>query len=355
VSHFEGLDGLRGIAALVVVCTHANQLFNAYTDKASSYLVVDFFYILSGLVIAYAYGKRLDDGLSWIGFMRLRLNRLYPMLFIGVLVAGLVFLGRQILLNTGFVTESIVLTVLSLSLLPVGLLYGLAAYPIDNPIWSLFFEFVANAVYASPLRRIGRRWRIALLALAIIVLAALAIGFGTVGSLGFVGPGSVLAGFARVAVPFSFGVALWRTKLFTKFPSLPLSVVALGLLVALFLHGSTRWAYDLAGVLIIFPAIVCFGAKARVGAHALWFCHIARRGSYPLYIMHMSVLRTVDIAYKMSHLHLGAVLPMCFGIVLSLGVSWGFLRLYDEPFRKWMERRAKARSSQTIGARVTVT
>ncbi len=336
----------------MVVCTHANQLFKLYNDNASSYLVVDFFYILSGLVIANAYGRRLDEGLPWTGFMRLRLTRLYPMLFAGVLVAGLVFLARQVLLQSGLITESIVLTILSLSLLPVGLLYGLSSYPIDNPIWSLFFEFVANAVYASPLRRIGRRWATALLVVAIGGLIALAIGFGSVGALGFVGPDSFLGGFVRVAVPFSFGIAIWQIKLFTRLPSMPFSLVALGLAAALYFHGGTRWVYDLVGVLIIFPAIVCLGARAQVGARTIWFCHLARRGSYPLYIMHMSVLRTVDMAYKMSHIRIGPFLPMCLGIVLSLLVSWVFLRLYDEPLRNWMARRS--RSKRVLGASVSV-
>ena len=275
--------------------------------------------------------------------MRLRLNRLYPMLFIGVLVAGLVFMGRQILLHTGLLTESVVLTVLSLSLLPVGLLYGLASYPVDNPIWSLFFEFVANGVYASPLRRIGRPLAFALLALVTVALAVLMVHVGTVSPLGYVGPSSFLSGFVRVAVPFSLGVAIWQLKLFTKFPSVPFSVVAIGLALALGFHGTTRWIYDLVGILIIFPALVCLGSKAHVGAITLRFCHIARRGSYPLYILHMSVLRVVDMAYKMSHIRIGPFLPMCLAIVLSLLVSWGFLRLYDEPFREWMSRRRKSK------------
>ncbi|WP_419758859.1 acyltransferase family protein [Acidisoma sp.] len=353
ISQFEGLDGLRGIAALGVVFAHANGLFKSYTDDTSSYLVVDFFYILSGFVIAYAYSSRLDQGLSWSGFMRLRLNRLYPMLFVGVLVAGLVFLGRQVLLQTGMITEAVVLTVLSLSLLPVGLLYGLASYPIDNPIWSLFFEFVANGVYASPIRRIGRMSAFVLLGLAIVALTVVAMQFGTLSCLGYVGPDSFLAGFVRVSVPFSLGVAIWRLKLFERFPSIPFPMLALGLAIVFFFHGSTRWVYDMAAVLIVFPVIVCFGSRAHVGAFSLRLCHISRRGSYPLYILHMSVLRTVDMAYKMSHIRIGPFVPMCLAILLSLAVSWGFLRLYDEPFREWMARRRK--NSRLQAARVGAT
>jgi peptidoglycan/LPS O-acetylase OafA/YrhL len=45
-------------------------------------------------------------------------------------------------------------------------------------------------------------------------------------------------------------------------------------------------------------------------------------------------------------------LPMCLGIVLSLLVSWVFLRLYDEPLRNWMARRS--RSKRVLGASVSV-
>jgi peptidoglycan/LPS O-acetylase OafA/YrhL len=321
------------------VLAHANGLFKSYNDHTSSYLVVDFFWILSGLVIAYAYGKRLDEGLPWLGFMRLRLLRLYPMLFAGVIVAGVVFVGRQILLHTGLVGEAVVLTALSLTLLPVGLLYGMSSYPVDNPVWSLFFEFVANAVYASPVRKFGRALTITLLILAIVALTILAVSFGTVSDIGYVGPTSFLAGFVRVAVPFSLGVVIWQLKLFTKFPSVPISVVGLGLACALFLHTGTAWIYDLPGVLIIFPALVCLGTKAKVSEPARKICNIAKRGSYPLYVLHMSVLRTVDMGFKMTHIKISPFVPMTFGVLLSLVVSWAFLRLYDEPVRRWMSRR----------------
>ena len=339
---------------MAVVFAHANGLFKSYYDSTSSYLVVDFFYILSGLVIAYAYGNRLNEGLSWGGFMRLRLMRLYPMLFAGVIVAGAVFIGRQMVFHTGLIGEGVVLTVLSLTLLPVGLLYAMTAYPIDNPVWSLFFEFVANAVYASPVRRFGRLWIITLLVLAIAALTAIVINVGTVSPLGYIGPVSFLTGFVRVSVPFTLGVLIWQLKLFMKFPSVPFSAVALGLAVVLFFHMNMRWIYDMVGILVVFPVLVCFGAKAKVGARASQICNIARRGSYPLYILHMSVLRVVDMAYKMSHLKIGPLLPMSIGILLSLLASWVFLRLYDEPVRRWIGKRYSG-SRAVMASRLSAT
>ena len=55
--HYNILDGLRGVAALTVVCFH---LFEAYATSHldqkinHGYLAVDFFFILSGFVVGYA-------------------------------------------------------------------------------------------------------------------------------------------------------------------------------------------------------------------------------------------------------------------------------------------------------------
>lgn len=81
---FETLNGLRGVAAMVVVAFH---WFGGLTN---GYLAVDFFYVLSGFVIAYAYGNRLRNGLSLRGFLAIRLIRLYPLYLFGTVLSTLV-------------------------------------------------------------------------------------------------------------------------------------------------------------------------------------------------------------------------------------------------------------------------
>src|SRR6478735_8621078 len=85
-SHFEILDGLRGIAALMVVIFH---VFEAYSDADPTrqiinhgYLAVDFFFLLSGFVIAYAYDDRWSRMGQW-EFYKRRLVRLQPMIIMG--------------------------------------------------------------------------------------------------------------------------------------------------------------------------------------------------------------------------------------------------------------------------------
>ena len=72
---FVTLDGLRGIAALAVVTRHAPYFRNPFFE---SYLAVDFFFVLSGFVLAHAYGQRLRGNLSILDFVKIRIVRLYP-------------------------------------------------------------------------------------------------------------------------------------------------------------------------------------------------------------------------------------------------------------------------------------
>ena len=87
---YEILDGLRGIAALMVVIFH---LFETYSKGAAfqivnhGYLAVDFFFVLSGFVVGYAYDDRWDKMTTW-GFFKRRLTRLHPMLVMGTLIGG---------------------------------------------------------------------------------------------------------------------------------------------------------------------------------------------------------------------------------------------------------------------------
>lgn len=83
--HFELLDGLRGIAALAVVIFHFMEMFITDFSKnfiAHGYLAVDFFFCLSGFVVAYAYDERIQQ-MSLKDFFRIRLIRLHPLVILG--------------------------------------------------------------------------------------------------------------------------------------------------------------------------------------------------------------------------------------------------------------------------------
>lgn len=72
---FEILDGLRGVAAIVVVVFHIFEAYSpgpAYQIINHGYLAVDFFFALSGFVIGYAYDDRWQRGMTASMFLRRR-------------------------------------------------------------------------------------------------------------------------------------------------------------------------------------------------------------------------------------------------------------------------------------------
>ena len=92
--HYEILDGLRGVAALMVIIFH---LFEAHAGGNHlvqiinhGYLAVDFFFMLSGFVIGYAYDDRWDR-MTLGTFFKRRVIRLHPMVIMGSIVGAVFF------------------------------------------------------------------------------------------------------------------------------------------------------------------------------------------------------------------------------------------------------------------------
>ena len=96
--HYALLDGLRGVAALLVVWYHIFEGFQFAGNKPvidfinHGYLAVDFFFILSGFVVGYAYDNRWGKTLTLGGFFRRRLIRLQPMVIMGAVIGAASFL-----------------------------------------------------------------------------------------------------------------------------------------------------------------------------------------------------------------------------------------------------------------------
>lgn len=96
--HYALLDGLRGVAALLVVWYHIFEGFQFAGNKPvidfinHGYLAVDFFFILSGFVVGYAYDNRWGKTLTLGGFFRRRLIRLQPMVCMGAVIGAASFL-----------------------------------------------------------------------------------------------------------------------------------------------------------------------------------------------------------------------------------------------------------------------
>ena len=109
-----------------------------------SYLSVDFFFVLSGFVLAYSYGRRLEAELSADQFIIMRLIRLYPLYFCAFLISVVV---ECLALSQGLVSAATAISRVTFAAVFFPAPFGVTLYPMNFPAWSLFYEVVANRTF----------------------------------------------------------------------------------------------------------------------------------------------------------------------------------------------------------------
>lgn len=164
---YEILDGLRGVAAVLVVAYH---LFETYYHGGTSqpinhgYLAVDFFFVLSGFVIGYAYDDRWDRMSTW-GFVKRRLIRLHPMVIFGSLFgAALFYFGDcssfPLIGDTPWYKTALIM-LWAFTMIPIPTSMDIRGWgetnPLNGPAWSLQWEYLANFLYAVLFRHFSRK------------------------------------------------------------------------------------------------------------------------------------------------------------------------------------------------------
>jgi peptidoglycan/LPS O-acetylase OafA/YrhL len=359
-SHYAVLDGLRGVAALMVVAFH---LFEAYSGGSPhrqiinhGYLAVDFFFLLSGFVVAYAYDDRWG-GMSQWRFYKRRLVRLQPMIIIGGLIGAalLAFQHSPMFprLETVAAWQVVGVMLLSFVMIPLAPSAEIRGwgeiYPLNGPQWSLFYEYVANILYAVGLRKLSIRWLAGLVgvsALALIGLLVLGPRGDVIGGWALDAKG-IQIGLTRVMFPFFAGVLLMRLgkRIKVRHGFALCSLLLVIALAAPRFGGTERlWVnglYEAACVILLFPLIVAIGAGEKdVEGPSLRVARFFGDLSYPLYITHYPLIY-VYTAWVVDH-----KIPAAQGAVVGAGVfvaavaiAWAALKLYDEPVRRWLAGR----------------
>lgn len=332
---FSALDGMRGVAALAVAQLHAGLWFLKDAPLRTTHLAVDFFFCLSGFVLAYSYADRLAaKSMARRDFGVRRFIRLYPMIFLSILL----FLPNSDLVAGS--AKFAILAVLSLLMIPAGLPMHHWGFMFNLPVWSLFFEFVASFAFVFMVR-----WRLAWwagLAVACYVIVVLTSYFNSsLDGIGFDGWRKFALGFPRVAYPFASGVIVWIIWQRSKPQNVP-PILPLAILVVVLALPRSPWAEPV--ILALIPTLVMLGACARPSRLDRVF-NWAGALSYPLYLIH------TPLYAALAWLRIGQG-PVQFAGAALLAVVAGFaaLRLFDEPVRNVLTNRWRARKLNLAAA-----
>ena len=363
--HYALLDGLRGVAALLVVWYHVFEGFQFAGNKPvidfinHGYLAVDFFFILSGFVVGYAYDSRWGKTLTLGGFFRRRLIRLQPMVIMGAVIGAASFLISGMerwdgthatlwLTFLAFVCGCLMLP--ALPGMPREVRGNGEMFPLNGPCWSLFFEYVGNIVYALFIRRLSTRL-LALLSFALCcALAWFAVtdqsGYGSIGVGWTVDRTNILGGMLRMLCPFTMGVLM--SRLFKPLRQARGAFWTSAALLLIIFHIpyiysdgalSLNGVFEAACIIAVFPLLVWYAASGKTTDEASTrICRFLGDISYPLYIVHYPLMYAFYMWLIKTHQYtLHETWPAALAAVsASIILAWLCLKLYDMPIRKWL-------------------
>jgi peptidoglycan/LPS O-acetylase OafA/YrhL len=326
---FAALDGLRAVAAAGVLFYHFADWSGRPGWFGHGYLAVDFFFCLSGFVLAHAFQR---SAIGWVSYLRIRIIRIWPLLVLATVIGAVLTprhsppfwpnLARGLLLipRLGHAAEGTFPTL----------------FPFNPPAWSLCLEVLVSALW-FPLRRAPD------LALAAVVLCSGAIMLWVALGLNGVETGwdqaTFWLGVARAAFSFSLGWACWRYRSLAPRPRLlvPAGVLLAVLFMPLLPGRPWNGVYDFACVAVLFPLLVLIGTHDPGGA-AGKLCRRAGDVSYPLYALHWATWAVMLQLYPGGW---RTLLPLWFpalALVVAPLAAWAAWRVYDAPVRRWLGR-----------------
>ena len=366
---YEILDGLRGVAAMIVVAFH---LFETYSKGPvfqilnHGYLAVDFFFLLSGFVVGYAYDDRWGK-MTIGGFFKRRFVRLHPMVIMGTFIGTLLYVFGECsafppISQTSWQTV-LAMMLLGFTMIPATRNMDIRGWgetnPLNGPAWSLQYEYIANILYATVIRHFSKT----VLAIFVAFTAFLTLNltmnwdmfnvfeprnyaaFTVIGGWS-ISPDQICIGATRLLYPFFAGLLISRVNKLIKVKagfwwcSLLIAVILvmprIGGMDKMWMNG----IYESIVILFLFPLIVSMGAGSSVSGRSVSVCKFFGEISYPLYITHYPLVY-VQVAWVRNHpdASLGTSSLVSVSIyTLAILLAYASLKLYDIPVREWLKR-----------------
>ena len=360
--HFRQLNGLRGIAAIMVVLFHLIEIFfigdPIHQWVNHGYLAVDFFFLLSGYVISYAYDDRWNS-MKTGSFFKRRIIRLHPLIVFSMLLGAASFYLQFTPRLYGLIPATsgwmlLIVTFMSMAMIPIPVAMDIRGwgemYPLNGPAWSLFFEYLAYLAYGLFLRRLSNRLLIVLVFLSGIALVhqGLTSSSGTLAGGWTLDATHIKIGMTRLCFPFVGGMLMQRSNIpIRKFPqSFLLASMLLISVLCLPRIGDADapWMnsmYEFIVVMIGFPFILFLGSSDQFTESVfskicIWLGDL----SYPIYITHQLVVYFFMAWVFRNKLNFVEALPLLmFTFIFIIIFSWACFKWIDKPIREWLTKK----------------
>jgi peptidoglycan/LPS O-acetylase OafA/YrhL len=365
-AHWAALDSLRGLAAVSVVLFHVTWTSPLYPLPfvRNGYLMVDLFFVLSGFVIASAYGGRISSPQALGRFLWLRLWRLYPV----HLVFLIVFVAVQVVKYTAEYRYGIHANHPALGpgwtwdfvanlLLVQGLTDGAASF--NGPSWSISVECAVYVMFAGLSLAVRSRAVVAAISCALSVTALLLfawLGRSQVTHGNHYGLLPGVAGFFLGVTACSFA-EYGRDSPFVRRHGRAMGFAALALFMAFV--ATVHQGYETLAVFPLSASLVLLLAMAPDSGpfRPLHWSGLRWLGaiSYPVYMAQEAVIWPVKgllrLAFQAPDIPIAdhdpiLDVPAAAGLVaalatilLLLGLAQTIHRFVEIPWRRWSRRR----------------
>lgn len=345
--HFLMLDGLRGVAAIAVLLYHRRwmvpgpQIFHL----EHGYLAVDFFFLLSGFVIAHAYDAMLGRPGGFRAFLIIRAIRLYPLIFLGSLLGLAAYL-----VTPELPTLSMPALLPNLFAFPAPAGSGATSpFFLNRPLWSLFFEICVNIAYALVATRLSTR-----------VMAGVVCASGAALWLSWYHYGFQLGynhellwfGFIRCLFPFALGILLSRLHREGRLPKIAIGapLIALLLIASFAVPGGIVDELLLQTLCIglLYPLLVIAGLNTKLGSQSARAAAMLGILSYPIYVIHVPIYDLTTRLWAVIDGPYRLYLP--FSVATVIVVSLILDRYYDVPLRRRLGDMARGRGGSVSRA-----
>ncbi len=335
--HYKELDGLRGLAAQVVLVAHTNGLILAEPKPILGWLArmaVVFFFVLSGFAIATTIKRHsLDGRWDWLDYAIRRIARIYPPYIVAIAAVAIVSAFSL----SGWTMLGMFRPAAEFNTGPMSWLRALlflytgtdAITTVDIAIWSLRVEvalyIIAGLIAAAWSARRAKRF------LLIFFLAALTVIFC-----------AHLTYMAIAIVLFGFGAAAALTM-----PALPKISPgwSVAIAVVLSLPFAVTGLRDDSTISMVYQAtlgapialLLVLLAPSKLGERFWWTRLAIASGSwsYTLYIMHSPILIGLRTLFNDTNptggslLRSAAIFTLYF--VLTNAICWAISLVVERP------------------------